>query len=144
MRRSDRKCWDLADNVPGGLRIESFVKTEEGSCAIKVREEASHVVAVENRTLLRFTVNVAAETESESLYYGDHEKTWGTEVEIGHRPLNGGSRKRSIERGLTSAEPSVDSGVKMTIKYTAVGCMCEGVSVIQLQVDTPESDDDAS
>jgi hypothetical protein len=142
MRFSKEKCRDIANGLPGGLNVESFIESESDGCRIEVGQQASHVVKVQNRTLLRFKITVAAESESGNLHYGDDKKTWDAEIDIGHRPYKGGFRNRTARESLRSGDDaSEDESLKITVTYSALGCMCEGSSLMQLVVDTYRSDD---
>jgi len=139
MIRRESKCRDAANDLPGGLQIGSMINSGNNECAIPTGQAVKHLVEVQNRTLLRFSIEITAESESEGLYYGDHERNWETILQIGHRTSGGGPRRRSVGQDLISDKMSTDSSVKVNVKYTALGCLCEGRSVIQLQVDTVEA-----
>jgi hypothetical protein len=136
MIRRNQKCRDNADGLPGGVTVESFIDTHAGGCLIGPGEEASHVVTLANRTLLRFEVTVEAECDTDRLRYDNASKVWTQKVEVGHRPLSGGPRRRTLKGNLTCDDQASDEGIKMTIRYESIGCHCVGTATMQLLVDS--------
>lgn len=136
MNRRNRKCCDVATGLPGGLRAESFIDTVGNDCLIRVNEEATHVVEIRNRTLLRFQIDVSSECESAHLRYAGEDTAWVETLEISSRPHSGGARERTLRNEITCACTESDKSVKMTISYQVMGCKGAGAATIQLQVDT--------
>jgi hypothetical protein len=88
--------------------------------------------------LLRFEISISAECETQNLRYSDGSDRWDERMAITHRPETGGSRERSRGAGLKGTGAAVDESIKVTIRYEAIGCYCEGSSAMQLQIDTRE------
>lgn len=133
---NDVKCKDTASDLPGGLTVESFVDPQSCECLIGPNGEASHVIRIRNRTLLRFEISISSECETQRIRYDNGDARWNEDLSIGHRPLSGGPRERSANAALRSSGAATDESLKITVRYKALGCMCEGNSSMQLQVDT--------
>ena len=131
----NRKCREIASGLPGGLSAESFVQNERDDCAVKHGEQATHVVEIQNRMLLRFKVVMRAECSSSSLHYSDGSTSWKDELQIGMRPSSGGARVRNLQNTLTCDHDAMDDCIEVAISYEAIGCNCSGSTAIQLQVD---------
>jgi hypothetical protein len=130
------KCRDAVTNgLPGGVSVESHIETIAGNCLIGVTERAAHVVKISNRSMVRLKVTMSADCESPHLRYGSGDATWGTEVEVTGRPAGGGSRDRLLRGELSCANEFVDQGIKMTLRYEAIGCMGKGSATMQLLLD---------
>jgi hypothetical protein len=136
MSRRSRKCHDVATGLPGGLSAESFIDTGGGDCMIRVNEKGTHVVEIQNRTLLRFRIGLSSECESAHLHYASQEKTWMETFEISPRPHSGGARERTLRNEIACAEAAGDRSVMVTISYQVIGCMGAGSATVQLQIDT--------
>jgi hypothetical protein len=133
--KRNQKCYDSAAGLPGGLNIDSCIKTAQRECMIGPAGQASHLIEINNRTLLRFEVEIFARCESSGIYYPGNESTWEKKLQISPRPLRGGPRKRQASQDLESSEDATDDSIKVLIKYEAVGCRCIGTSEIELLVD---------
>lgn len=136
MSRRNRKCYDIATGLPGGLSAESYIDTTTGNCTIRVNETATHVVEIRNRTLLRFQIDISSECESAHLRYEDEGAIWIETLEVSPRPQSGGARERTLRNEIGCANPCGDKSIKMTINYQAIGCIGAGSTTVQLQVDT--------
>lgn len=135
MRRK-QKCRDSASGLPGGLSIESFITVADGDCTVRADAQAVHVVQIQNRSLLRFSVGILAQCESESISYPADERSWERNVHVGDRPDKGGAYTRKVTEDLTCAKTSVDESITVSVKYEAIGCRCFGSAQIDLLVDT--------
>ena len=134
--KRNQKCYDSATGLPGGLNVDSYIKTTQRECMISPDGKTSHLIEIPNRTLLRFEIEIVAKCESSGIGYSDNEQTWEKKLQVGPRPLRGGPRKRQVAQNLESREDSTDEGIKILIKYEALGCKCIGTSEIELLVDT--------
>jgi hypothetical protein len=132
------KCKDAASDLPGGLTVESFVDPQSCGCLVSRDGQASHVVRIRNRTLLRFELSISSECETQHIRYGNGTDRWDEDLSIGHRPVAGGPRERIANATLMSGGAASDESLKIIVKYKALGCMCEGSSAMQLQVDTED------
>ena len=133
--KRNQKCNDSAAGLPGGLNIDSCIQTTQRECVISSAGQASHLIEIQNRTLLRFEIEIFAKCESDGIYYPGNEPTWGKKLQISPRPLRGGPRKRQASQNLESCEDSTDESIKVLIRYEAIGCKCTGTSEIELLVD---------
>lgn len=138
MTRRSHKCRDTATGLPGGLTAESFIDTAGGKCLIRVSEEATHVVEIRNRTLLRFQIDLSSECESPNLWYRSVDKTWAENLEISPRPQSGGARERTLRNVMNCAGAAGDESIKIKISYQVIGCKGTGTTTVQLQVDTSQ------
>lgn len=135
MLNKKAKCQDVAAGLPGGLGVESFIDSPVGECLVGHSGTALHIVRIQNRTLLRFEISITAECETPHIRYLDDSEQWDESFTVSHRPQPGGPRDRMASANLKSSEKAVDESVKITVNYNAIGCVCEGSSVMQLQMD---------
>jgi hypothetical protein len=98
--------------------------------------QASHAVDIQNRSLLRFEVSIAAHCGSDRLYYPGNVPIWEANVQVNKRPAGGGASKRRVSRPLSCSEESSDEAITVVVKYEALGCRCTGSAEMQLLVDT--------
>jgi hypothetical protein len=134
--KRNRKCRDSASGLPGGLSIGSFVEASTGDCVVKGIEQAVHVVEIQNRSLLRFKIDIIAQCESGSISYAANERSWAKNVQVSSRPATGGAYTRKVTENLISNETSIDESITVSVKYEAIGCRCSGAAELALLVDT--------
>jgi len=135
--KRNRKCWDSAPGLPGGLSIESFVEAPGSSCTVRSSEQAMHVVEIRNRSMLRFKVDVVAQADSQSLTFLPDDPGWEkSEIRVGDRPEGGGVHVRRVTKELACRGISDDEAITVSIKYEAVGPRCSGTAELTVLVDT--------
>jgi hypothetical protein len=136
--KHDRKCRDSRDSksggLPGGLSVQSFIEANSGDCVIKTTEQAVHVVEIQNRSLLRFKIEITAECESESISYLPNGQKWTKLVEVRGRTDHLHTRRATGD--LTCSKTSTDQSISVSVNYETIGCRCFGSTELELLVDT--------
>src|SRR5262245_25574736 len=108
-------CRDKTKSAPSGLTIECSIHSVAGACKVRANTSAQHVIEVQNRSLIRYSIGIHGECETSRVRYyyeGYAQRTWDQELEIGPRPGSGGPRKRSEFEELTSLGPGENESIR--------------------------------
>jgi hypothetical protein len=136
MGNRDRKCYDRATALPGGLTVESVIESDAGSCTVDATRPARHKVVVRNRTLFRFTIEMAANCETSGLKYASGDTRWAETIEVAVRRSSGRPGERVRETGLSSVVSAPDESIKVEVVCSPLGHSGACNATLHLQVDT--------
>jgi hypothetical protein len=132
-------CSDKTRSAPSGLAIECSIHSAAGSCKVRANTPASHVIEVQNRSLIRYSIDIHGECETSCVryYYGDcAQKAWDRALQIGPRPGFGGPLKRSEVENLTSLGPGSNESIRTDLTWTPIGWSNSGTESLYTQLDT--------
>ncbi|MBO2445670.1 hypothetical protein J4573_01065 [Actinomadura barringtoniae] len=136
MGSRDRKCYDRATALPGGLTVESVIESDAGACTVDATREARHRLVVRNRTLFRFTIEMEATCETAGLKYASGDTRWAETMEVAVRRSSGRAGERVRETGLSSVTAAPDESIKVEVVCSPLGHSGVCNASLHLQVDT--------
>jgi hypothetical protein len=132
-------CTDKTKSAPSGLTIECSILSLAGVCKVRANTPAEHVIEVQNRSLIRYSIDIHGECETSRVRYhygGCAQKTWNQTFRIGPRPGSGGPRKRSEAEELISLGPAENESIRTDLTWTPLGWSNSGVESLYTQLDT--------
>lgn len=132
-------CRDKTKNTPSGLAIESSIRSAAGACKVRANTSAEHVIDVQNRSLIRYSIDIHAECETSHVRYsygGTVHTTWDQALQVGPRPGSGGPRKRSEVEGLTSLGSGSNESIRTDLTWTPIGWSKPATESLYTQLDT--------
>jgi hypothetical protein len=132
-------CRERTSSAPSGMAIECWVRSKTGVCKVRANKPAQQVVEVENRSLIRYSVEIFGECETSHIRYSHGiyaEETWLRTLEIGPRPGSGGPRRRTEVVELTSLGPGVNESIRTDLTWTPIGWSTPGTESLHIQLNT--------
>lgn len=132
-------CRDKTENTPSGLAIECSIRSAAGACKVRANTPAQYIVEVQNRSLIRYSIEIYGECETSHVRYsygGAVHGRWNRALQIGPRPGSGGPRKRSEIEELTSLGPGSNESIRTDLTWTPIGWSKPGTESLYTQLDT--------
>lgn len=135
-----RKCFAAELNGPGWLKVTTYVASTS-QCEVGP-DGGEHHVAIENMSLLPYSLRIVAQCASETLSYSEpprrRKRTWSTGAVIdGRTNASTGLKLRHI---LHSGGTGHDEKLTVTVTWSCLSHLGEGsVGPIGIWVDTRQS-----
>jgi hypothetical protein len=133
-------CRDESTKTPGGLHISVNVESTTGRCKVPADASARHILAVSNRSLIRYSVSAKSECEGARVRFSAGSTISDTSIyspiTVGPRPGSGGALRYTEEARVTSAGPDPHQVIRSDITWTPVGWSVHGYDSLYIEVAT--------